>query len=248
MLSRQRLKGFTLIELMIVVAIIFILGALGVSASRELVPRFKTRQAAYQMARTLEYAQQLAMTNRQETRVLLVEYDANPDDTAYANKGLYRLQVGNRASGSTVWDTIPFESGATDDLTEMGTVDLSKGHNHYLKGVSLDNWGTIIGPGSGNSDAIVFGPRGMVMNPPSDFDNNGNGNGNIELTFVNKPSAEDNGEGERYVVRVYRSGMVRVDPNRGNLYDPDAGGTPHTTTFDGTAGEGSTSGSSSGGS
>jgi prepilin-type N-terminal cleavage/methylation domain-containing protein len=210
MLSRQRLKGFTLIELMIVVAIIFILGALGVSASRELVPRFKTRQAAYQMART--------------------------------------LQVGNRASGSTVWDTIPFESGATDDLTEMGTVDLSKGHNHYLKGVSLDNWGTIIGPGSGNSDAIVFGPRGMVMNPPSDFDNNGNGNGNIELTFVNKPSAEDNGEGERYVVRVYRSGMVRVDPNRGNLYDPDAGGTPHTTTFDGTAGEGSTSGSSSGGS
>lgn len=234
-MNARRLKSaFTLLELMIVVGIIAALAALGISASTELLPRFKTRQAAYQFARQAELARQLAMTERKQVRILMVEYDNYATDPDQANKGLYRIQMGNRASGSTVWDTLPFESGSADTYLGEGTVDLSKGGLHYKKGVSIDNWGTLSGPGSGNADAIVFSNRGTVMNPSSDFDSNGN----IPIVFVNKPSARKvSTDPETFVVNITRTGMIRVDSNRGSEYPEYVNGTRHTTTHDDSDGD-----------
>ena len=217
---------------MIVVGLIFLLSAIGFSTSRELIPRFKARQAAMECARHMEMARQFAMTERVEYRILLVEYDEDITNVDKPVKGLYRVQRGNRAAGSTLWDTLPFESGAADSLIGEGTVDLAKGGNSYRKGVSLGDWGTISGPGNNNDNAIVFGPRGMVTNPSSDF----NG-GFIDLPFGNKIALTSEASPEYFNVHINRSGMVRIESSKGNEYPTEASGTPHNTTWDNSEGK-----------
>ena len=229
--ARNLRSAFTLLEMMIVVGIIFLMTAIGFSTSQELIPRFKARQAAQEAGRHIEMARQFAMTERVEYRILLVEYDEDISDVEKPVKGLYRIQRGNRATGSTLWDTLPFEAGADDNLIGEGTVDLAKGGNSYKKGVSLGDWGTISGPGNNNDNAIVIGPRGMVTNPASDF----NG-GFIELPFANKMVLTKETSPEYFNVHINRSGMVRIETSKGNEYPTEASGTPHNTTWDNSEG------------
>jgi len=238
---RRRRSAFTLIEMMIVITVMVALAALGMTTSREMIPRFKARQAAMEFARHVEYARQLAMTERKETRVLMVEYDDKITSRDQPEKGLYRVQMGNRAIGSTLWDTLPYETGAVDNFTGEGTFDMSKSGNEYRKGVSLQDWGTISGPNTGNSDAIVFSPRGMVSNPASDFNPN-----YIVISFANKHTVNDDTPTEYFNVMVNRSWMVRVETSRNDLYTNENSGTRHNTTWDNSNGT-SPSGEYSGG-
>ena len=48
-------RGFTLLEVMIVVAIITILAALGTGSLRELIPRMRTRKVAHEFAQQVEF-------------------------------------------------------------------------------------------------------------------------------------------------------------------------------------------------
>ena len=66
----------------------------------------------------------------------------------------------------------------------------------------------------------MFSPLGQVLNPTGDFTSNGD----LVFTFVNKVGRA-NGVVDDYQVRMYRSGMVRVDPSLSNMYSGDAGGT-----------------------
>ena len=66
----------------------------------------------------------------------------------------------------------------------------------------------------------MFTPLGQVLNPIGDFSSNGD----LVFTFVNKIGRQ-NGVIDDYLVRLYRSGMVRVDPSLSNMYNNDAGGT-----------------------
>ena len=66
-------------------------------------------------------------------------------------------------------------------------------------------WESLAGPGVNNADAIVFGPRGHVINPASDFGDDGT----ITLMLVNKRALLDGTE-DTVSLKVSRSGLVRM--------------------------------------
>lgn len=226
-------KGFTTLETMVVLGLTASMTLIGFTTSRELLPRYRTRKAAMEFSRTLELARQLAITSNQEVRVLMVEYDVDALDPEKPNRGRYLLQIGNASSASTVWDTLPVEDGPVDNNGGEGTFDLSKSSSYYLKGVSIEDWGTISGPGTGNADAIVFNPRGMLQNPSSDFESDGT----LNITFVNKYSMNAGGY-DRARVRVFRGGMIRTAFDGHELSAAGSGGSGFTSTVDDSEGDG----------
>jgi len=200
-------KGFSALEILAVLAIVSILGAVGFSNSRQMAPKYQTSKAAADFNQAVSLARQLAVTNNVEARILLVEFDTAAEDADQPNKGMYRLQLGNSSKDSTVWDTMPYEPGPQDQHMAEGTYDLSAGGQRHTPGISLQDWGLIDGPGTGNTDAIVFNPRGTLQNPMTDMD----AEGGIAVTFINKKSLASNAT-DRTAVRVYSGGMVRTVP------------------------------------
>ncbi|MCB9746425.1 MAG: prepilin-type N-terminal cleavage/methylation domain-containing protein [Alphaproteobacteria bacterium] len=200
-------RGFTLIEIVVVLALISVMAAVGFSSVRHLIPRFRMIQVARDLDGDIANLRNTAIGQNRETRLLLVEADESWSEDSSNNAGAWLLQVGNRSINSTRWDTLPAdadEDGSDDEVAE-GTVDISDGSPDEVHGVSLQPWGSITGPSSSNGDAIVFSPRGWVTNPASDFDSDGY----ITLTLVNKTAMEQ-GIDDSISLRIARSGLVRM--------------------------------------
>jgi len=205
---RER-KAFTLIELLIVVAIIGILSAGGYSQASTLLPRYRCYQAAREFAATVQLIRQHAATDGIEHRIALITYDEDYSIYDGYNQGVYYIQSGNRAQRSTRWEFLPTDAldDGSDDFTGLGTVDLN-GNN---PDISLAPWNALSGPtysGSPNNDCIVISPRGWLVNPNSDFDSNGY----IVVEFINKEALRREVI-ETYQVKISRTGMVRLDFN-----------------------------------
>lgn len=199
--------GVTLIEMAIVLAIIGIMSAIAISMSSELGPRWRTRAAAKLFASQVNECRMTAIRTGRECRVWLVTADS---DTANAdtNAGEYWVAVGNKSRNSTAWDYLPVDdydgSTGTDTDQSRGFADLGdKNNQFYRRQVGLLQWGTIGGPGTGNSDAIHFDARGQVMNPLSDF--GGSADGYIRITFYNKLNWSKGGS-EAWYVDIYPTG------------------------------------------
>jgi prepilin-type N-terminal cleavage/methylation domain-containing protein len=209
--SRALASGFSLLELLLVVAIISILSALGMWRTRELVPRMKTRHVARDFANDLEMVRMRAINSNRETRLRITDYDSNATSLGSAYAGAWVLELGNKRTNSDSWSTIT-----------NTTYDISASGHQQSKSVSLSyNGGDLSGPTACScTDSVVFNPMGQVINPVGDFTSNGD----IALTFVNK-IGRAHGVVDDYQVRLYRSGMVRVDPSLSNMYDNDPGGT-----------------------
>lgn len=221
---RRASAGFTILELVVVVAIVLILTAIGIVQSQDMVPRFRTRRAALTFASMVNQCRALAIQTNRECSVWLLDYDGSLSDLS-SNAGAYWVGIGDKSSGSTTWDYLPPDSltdGSDDDVSE-GLVDLGDENNpYYARHVAIDTWGSgLSGPGTSNANRIVIDPRGFVINPVGDFD----GTGHIALTFVNK-AARAEGRAEDFVVRISRSGMTRVDNSVNAQYDTVIGGTP----------------------
>jgi len=210
-------SGFTLIELLLVVAIISILSALGIWRTRELVPRMKTRHVARDFANDLEMVRMRAIMSNREARLRITDYDSNATSMSSAYAGAWILELGNKRVGSDSWSTI-----------NNSTYDISSSGEQKSRSVSLSySGGDLSGPTSCTcTDSVVFSPMGNVLNPVGDFTTNGD----ISLSFVNK-IGRANGVVDDYLVRLYRSGMVRVDPSLSNMYQSDAGGTDLRSTY-----------------
>jgi prepilin-type N-terminal cleavage/methylation domain-containing protein len=203
-----RRTGFTLLEVVIVIAIISILSALGFGMARDIFPRFRLRKAVQELRSQLGQCRSLAIRANKECRVLLIEYDPDPTDTEGGNIGEYKIQLGNKTLGSNSWDTLPVDTVTddSDDETWEGHVVLTRDGDDEARDVSILQWDDIAGPGSGNEDAIVFSPKGWIRNPSSDF----NSSGYIAIQLVNKIDYAKGIE-DLYTVSIARGGMVRTD-------------------------------------
>ncbi len=216
-------RGYTLIEIAVVIGIIAIVAGLGIATMREFTPRYKLVQASKELKADVSALRMMAIEENRQTRLLLADSDPDYLDASTASRGSWYLQIGNRARNSTRWDTLPVDVGADADQSE-GFIDISIDGTRPLKGVSLMPWGSFTGPGTRNADAIVFTPRGWVENPASDFASEGY----IILTLINKAARADN-INDYIEVRIARSGLVDLEASMGRDPDGNSVGTGATT-------------------
>lgn len=206
--TRGRAAGSTLVELAIALTVIAVLAAIGFSSARGEISKFRLMQAARLLHSDARTLRSMAIATNRQTRLVLVQGDSDLDPGA-DQQGEWLCQVGNRSSASTEWDTLPLDKdGVHDD--RQGTRSIAPDGDDEAPGISLAQWAALAGPGSGNTDAIVFSPRGWVDNPASDF-----ADGYIVLELVNKTVLDGGGE-QRARVRLSRGGMIRLETSENN--------------------------------
>jgi len=223
----QASSAFTLVELVLVIAIIGIVSAVAWGSLRDQMPRYRLVKAANELAEDIAHLRMQAINANVETRFLVEQLDLDASDPGSWG-GAWRLQAGNASSNSDAWEDLPIDAqfDGTDDQTGEGPVDIGPGGNRESKGVGLSLDTTLGGPSYGNGNAVVFTPRGWVANPAEDFDSNGY----ITFRLVNK-QALIKGLDEVVHVRVARSGYVRLETTSGT--DPQGGsvGTAGSSTY-----------------
>jgi len=209
---KSRPSGFTLIEVAAVLALIAVLAALGYQNLHKMMPRYRMMQTAKDLRADLMGLRMSAIQNNRQTRLLLVDSDSTWETPGSPNVGHWKLQLGNKSLRSNSWDTFPQDADedGTDDATQKGTIEVSKGGQDEVRSVSLAPWQVLLGPGLNNADAIVFGPRGHVINPAADF----GVDGTITLTLVNKEALLD-GREDTVSLKIARTGLVRMQTSIG---------------------------------
>ena len=110
---RLRRARFTLIELVVTLAIFSALAGLGAWGSRNMVPRWHTRSMAYKVKADLERCRAIAIQYGSYCRMKITAYD-NLLGTNNASKGGYQIQWCNTTLGDTYasgqcWDTLPID-------------------------------------------------------------------------------------------------------------------------------------------
>lgn len=217
--------GFSLIEMAIVVAIFGILAAISSSYVAAMLPTWRTRSAAMQLAADLNEMRMVAIRDNAQTRVTITTWDENMDDAQNPSAGAWQKLKGNASSASTCWDILPWDSlnpsACTDVNTGAGTVDIGK------EGPQKLPWASMEVP---DVTTVTFSPRGWVENNGSDFTSH---DGYIVFTFTNKRRYIEDGGVEQWIVKVARGGIVRVEAQN-NLWVPeDAMGTETTSSNNG---------------
>jgi len=212
MRARTYRTGFTLIEVLIVVALFGVLAAIGWGSTRDQMPRYRLIRASKGLKGDLVNLKNLAVLTNRETRLLLVSSPGDCDEVDVYG-GQWHLQAGDRSRGSDNWEFLPIDTEVEGEDEERGEgeVNLAEGGNRQQKDVCLESWGDIRGPGSGNADAIVFSPRGWLRNPATDFD----GSGYMELTLTNQAAAQKGVE-DKVKILVSRAGMVKMHSTLGH--------------------------------
>lgn len=207
-------QGFTLIELMVALVLLGFIATIGWGSMADSLPRFRMIRSARLLKSDMSNLRNLAVQSNRETRLRFVNSGGDctdPDNWG----GSWEMSIGDSSSGSEAWDLLPedaFEDGSDDQQGEAVT-DLGIDGNHRAGDVCLKTWSTLLGPGTGNFNAVVFSPRGWVTNPGSDFSSSGY----IEFTLANQ-QATRKGLIDEVSIVVFRSGMIRLVSALGQEY------------------------------
>ena len=127
------LSGFTLTELMIVMAIMAILGAIATPTILSQLPDYRLKGTARTISSTLQYAKMSAASTGKEYRVQFL-LDASPQR--------YQLQQGNLFSGSDSWtDVRVFQKIPNQVLIDHGT-DYKGSHTSGKSTIAFNPTGT----------------------------------------------------------------------------------------------------------
>ena len=214
-------RGFTLIEVVIAIVIVGVLAALGFASMSSDLPRYRLIRTSRELRTDLMYLRNLAIQSNRETRLRLTASGGDCADVDTSG-GAWALEIGNRAVGSTAWDVLPEDSAAdgVDNEQGEGLRDIGPTGARPVRHVCLRDWGVLGGPGIGNTDSVVFSPRGWVSNPGTDF----GAGGAIELHLVNQEAAR-RGVDDAVALRIARTGLVRFETSLGMGDDGPAWGT-----------------------
>ena len=195
-----------------------------------MVPKYRTRAAAVEFAKYVDLCRNIAIRANKECRIELLSWDSSLASLSSPNAGSYSISLGNLSYNSTTWDILPEDSreDLSDDDQSRGFIDIGPGGEHEQRKVSIDyTAGSIGGPGNNLPNSIIFGPRGYLLNPASDF----NATGYIEVHFANKLEMSNN-RSENYVVMVTKTGMTRLDNTIGRRWEDYFSGTYVDSTAD----------------
>lgn len=197
---RNSSSGVTLIELAVVIALVGVLAMIAVPNLGKMLPQYRLNRTVRELSDHVQTARLLAVSQNRQYRICMITKDAAPTTgDLRSNKGRYLIQAGDLSSNSSVWDTLPIGTGSAEgDIAYDFTS--SKG---YYSGVSISGWTTLGGSGTGNTDCIVFSPRGWIENPSDDFSNAGY----IHIYFRNKAANPTN---DSRTVLISRGGMTRI--------------------------------------
>ncbi len=209
--SRGR-AGFTLIELILVFAIIAVGLAIGFGSIRDNLPRYRLLGAAKGLSKDLTLLKNLATTTGRQTRLRLTGAAGDCEDLDTWG-GSWALEIGDASQNSQSWDVLPADAGeeGTDEDQSQGTVDLGKDGNRQARFVCLQQWQALSGPGGDNAESVVFNARGYIDNPHDDFDVD---SGAIELKLINLIAAADDID-DSVTVAITRAGHVRISSTLG---------------------------------
>jgi prepilin-type N-terminal cleavage/methylation domain-containing protein len=220
MASRLRRARFTLIELVVTLAIFTTLAGLGAWGSKNMVPRWHTRTMAYKVKSDLERCRAIAIQYGNYCRMKIFLWDTTLG-TANASRGYYRIQwcntnFGDTYLGGNCWDTLPIDKPDTrgGQLVE-GSINFAvaakkKTSISGFGGATADPHNIAWVAPVANLNSIVFDSYGALVNPPANY----TADGHLYIDIANKYEARSEHVLECYVVRVgvngAKSGNVTV--------------------------------------
>jgi prepilin-type N-terminal cleavage/methylation domain-containing protein len=202
-------RGYTLIEMAVVFAILGIIAGLGWSNMSNFFPRFHTNQAATSLKTDLMVLRKMAVESNRETRLRFISHGGSCSASSVGG-GSWEMSIGDKSIGSTSWDLLPEDTveDNVDDDQALALRTINRNSNSSATNVCLENWGAIQGPAinsANNKDAIVFSPRGWLRNPSGDFSQNGF----IEIVLHNLEALRGQLV-HKVTVQIASSGMVRI--------------------------------------
>ncbi len=193
--SRRVRAGVSLIEIAVVIAISGIMTAIASQSMVNLMPSWRTKQAAKEFYGHVQQARDLAIAEGAQYRVVIESWDTAPTADS-GSVGSYEIQRNDGTVASPTWDVLPI-AGVNP---MQGTYDFSDGAADALHWVSLEE---------PTVTTITFDSRGFIdsaYNSSSDFGSTGM----INFVFFNKRALVTDGTNEWWEVSVSRAGFARL--------------------------------------
>ena len=214
-IPRNSMHGVTLVELIIVVALVGILAAIATPAFRDMTGRYRLSSAAKTVVSGLKMARMIAVSKNARTRMVFTEVDPSGNNLS-VYRGVYReVRLNTAAVGGAVWEIADGKTNVAtlpDDKCTVANKKIGelcwdlKVSYPWISLTRVDPVGGTGGLGIGNS-TVDFGPDGFVTNPASDF-RYGTKKQDIMIVLTNKHSS---GKLEHRLVLVDRAGGVRIE-------------------------------------